>query len=398
MSKVLIIGAGAAGSVVVKKCFQQQHIFSKIYLASRTLSKCDRLNQACNNQLEIYQCNADNVSEVVSLIQKTTPDLVINMALPYQDLPIMAACLQTSTNYMDTANYEPKDDPTFSYSWQWAYNDAFKEKQCMALLGSGFDPGVTNVFISYLAKHYFDSFHSVDIVDCNAGSHGHPFATNFNPEINIREITQDGRYVRDGQWHTIPALSKSNDIDFPEVGRRRAYLLYHEELESLVRHFPSIQNIRFWMTFSEEYLTHLSVLQSVGMTSIQSISHKGHDIVPLEFLKDVLPDPGSLSANYSGKTCIGCIVSGEKNGKPITKFIYNCCDHAQCHQEVQAQAVSYTTGVPAMIGAKMILTNQWTGNGVFNMEQFDPDPFMSELSVSGLPWTIIDASPLAEQF
>lgn len=395
MSKILIIGAGAAGSVVAKKCLMQPDVFSEIHVASRTFSKCVRLNESCKNQLFIYQCDADNVNETIDLIRKIQPKLVVNMALPYQDLPIMDACIATNTHYLDTANYEPKDEAKFSYSWQWAYDDRFKQKKCMALLGSGFDPGVTNVFISYLSKHYFDSIDSIDIVDCNAGDHGHPFATNFNPEINIREITQDGRFYNNNQWHSIPAMSISTDIDFPEVGIRKAYLLYHEELESLVRHFPSIQRIRFWMTFSDEYLNYLSVLQSVGMTAIQPILHKGQSIVPLEFLADVLPTPAGLSINYSGKTCIGCIVSGIKNGERLTKFIYNICDHTACHKEVQSQAVSYTTGVPAMIGAKMILTNAWSGYGVFNMEQFDPDPFMAELMDSGLPWTLTDGIPLA---
>ena len=390
MSTVLIIGAGAAGRVVVKKCLMNNHIFSKIHLASRTFSKCEKINEECNSKIHIHQLDADIVEDTVKLIKKVNPSLVINMALPYQDIPIMDACLITKTNYLDTANYEPKDEAKFSYSWQWKYHERFKKENIMALLGSGFDPGVTNVFIKYAADNLFDSIEKIDIIDCNDGDHGYPFATNFNPEINIREITQNGRYFKDGKWIEIDAMSISKDIEFPEVGIRKGYLLYHEELESLVKHFPSIKQIRFWMTFSENYINHLNVLQNIGMTSIKPINFKGNEIIPLEFLKEVLPNPAEISTNYEGKTSIGCIITGIKNSKRSTKLIYNVCQHQDCHNEVQAQAVSYTTGVPAMIGAKLMLTNTWQGNGVFNMEEFNATPFMKELNTQGLPWKVID--------
>lgn len=396
MSRILIIGAGAAGRVVTKKCLMNADVFSDIHVASRTFSRCEKLKKECNNAITIHQLDADITEDTIALINKINPVLVINMALPYQDLPIMDACLATNTHYMDTANYEPKDEAKFCYKWQWDYHARFKEKNLIALLGSGFDPGVTNVFIKYAADHLFDRITNVDIIDCNAGDHGHPFATNFNPEINIREITQDGKFAENGQWVEIPAMSVSKTIDFPEVGEKKAYLLYHEELESLIKFFPSIKKIRFWMTFSDAYLNYLNVLQDVGMTSIEPIQFKGQAIAPLEFLKEVLPNPAEISTNYSGKTCIGCIISGEKDGKELTKLIYNICHHQDCHNEVQAQAVSYTTGVPAMIGAKMILTNQWHGHGVFNMEQFDATPFMTELNQQGLPWKVIDYAPLLD--
>jgi saccharopine dehydrogenase (NAD+, L-lysine-forming) len=390
MTKVLIIGAGAAGQVVAKKCLSNSDIFSEVHVASRTFRRCEVLNSECNNKLSIYPLDADIVSDTIELIAKVKPELVINMALPYQDLAIMEACLATQTHYMDTANYEPKDTAEFCYKWQWDYHERFIEKDCMALLGSGFDPGVTNVFIKYAQQTWFDTIEMVDIIDCNDGSHGHPFATNFNPEINIREITQDGKYYLNSEWKKIPGMSISKDIDFPEVGVRRAYLLYHEELESLVKHFPSIHRIRFWMTFSENYLNHLHVLKNVGMTSIQPVQFKGQSIIPLEFLKEVLPDPSSLSSNYTGKTSIGCVITGKIKGETKTKLIYNVCHHQETHNELNAQAVSYTTGVPAMIGAKMILTKQWHGSGVFNMEQFDAVPFMNELNKQGLPWKVMD--------
>ncbi len=390
MSKVLIIGAGGVGNVVAHKCAQVQDVFTDIVLASRTQSKCDAIAQSLNRPIETAGVDADNVPEMVALIQRIQPDLVLNVALPYQDLPIMDACLETGVNYLDTANYEPIDEAKFEYSWQWAYQDRFKDKGIMALLGSGFDPGVTNVFCAYAQKHHFDEIHQIDIVDCNAGDHGHPFATNFNPEINIREITQRGKYWENGEWKEIDPMSVSQDIDYPEVGPRRSYLLYHEELESLVKFVKGLKRIRFWMTFGEAYINHLTVLQNVGMTSIEPVEYEGHQIVPLQFLKAVLPDPGSLGVNYQGKTCIGCIFEGVKDGQAKKMMIYNVCDHAACYQEVKAQAVSYTTGVPAMIGAKMMLTGQWTGQGVFNMEQFDPDPFMADLNQYGLPWKELD--------
>ncbi len=395
MSCVLIIGAGAAGQVTAKKCVMTPNVFSEIHVASRTYSRCQSLQRDCGGAIHIHQLDADIVEDTVALINRIKPQLVINMALPYQDLAIMTACLKTKTHYMDTANYEPKDEAKFSYSWQWAYHDRFKAINRMALLGSGFDPGVTNVFIKYAHDYLFDTITAIDIIDCNDGNHGHPFATNFNPEINIREITQDGRYYDHGEWITVPALSVNHTIDFPEVGPRKAYLLYHEELESLMTHFPTIERIRFWMTFSDTYLTHLNVLQNVGMTQIHPIDFNGQAIVPLEFLKAVLPNPASLSLNYTGKTCIGCRITGTISGKTQTKLIYNVCYHQDCHNEVQAQAVSYTTGVPAMIGAKMILNGTWSGSGVFNMEQFDAKPFMAALMEDGLPWSVIDcATPL----
>lgn len=387
MGKVLIIGAGGVGNVVAKKCAQVPEVFNEICLASRTLSKCEKIKSEIKNKdIKIAQVDADDTKQVIELIKKCNPDLVINVALPYQDLSIMDACLETGVHYLDTANYEPPDDAKFSYSWQWALHEKFKNKGIMALLGSGFDPGVTNVFCAYAKKHHFDEMHFVDIMDCNAGSHGHAFATNFNPEINIREITQRGKYYENKKWIETDPLSIHKPFDFPEIGEKEMYLLFHEELESLVKHFPEIKRIRFWMTFSEQYLTHLRVLQNVGMTRIDPVIYEGHEIIPIQFLKAVLPDPSSLAPNYKGKTNIGCMIDGIKNSKKKTYYVYNVCDHAECFKEVQAQAISYTTGVPAMIGAMMILTGKWQGKGVFNMEQFDPDPFMEKLNIYGLPW------------
>ena len=387
MNKVLIIGAGGVGNVVVKKCAQVPEVFNEIWLASRTLSKCEKIkSEVKNKEIKIAKVDADDPKNVVTLIKKCTPDLIINVALPYQDLSIMEACLETGVHYLDTANYEPPDEAKFSYSWQWKLNDRFKEKGIMALLGSGFDPGVTNVFCAYAKKIHFEKIHYIDIMDCNAGSHGHPFATNFNPEINIREITQRGKYFENNKWVETDPLSIHKSFDFPEIGKKEMYLLFHEELESLVKHFPEIKRIRFWMTFSEQYLTHLKVLQNVGMTRIDPVEYEGHKIIPIQFLKALLPDPSSLGINYKGKTNIGCIIEGIKDGKNKKYYVYNICDHAECFKEVQAQAVSYTTGVPAMIGAMMILTGKWQGKGVFNMEQFDPEPFMDKLNIHGLPW------------
>jgi saccharopine dehydrogenase (NAD+, L-lysine-forming) len=390
LSKVLIIGAGGVGNVVVKKCASLPEVFTDICLASRTKSKCDVIAAQIERPITTAQVDADDAAQVSALIRKYKPDLVVNVALPYQDLPIMDACLECGVDYLDTANYEPIDEAKFEYSWQWAYRERYENKGIMALLGCGFDPGVTNVFCAYAQKHIFDEIHYIDIVDCNAGDHGHPFATNFNPEINIREITQDGKYWEDGQWKIIPPMSVSEDIDFPEVGVRKGYLLYHEEEESLVQNIKGLKRIRFWMTFGEQYINHLRVLQNVGMTSIEPVEFEGKKIVPLQFLKAVLPDPGSLGVNYEGKTCIGCVMEGIKDGKPKKVMIYNVCDHSECYKEVQAQAVSYTTGVPAMIGAAMMLTGKWSGQGVFNMEQLDPDPFMEMLNLHGLPWKIIE--------
>jgi saccharopine dehydrogenase (NAD+, L-lysine forming) len=311
------------------------------------------------------------------------------VALPYQDLAIMDACLETGVDYLDTANYEPQDEAKFEYKWQWAYRDKFRQSNLMALLGSGFDPGVTNVYCAYAQKHLFDEIHYVDIVDCNGGDHGKAFATNFNPEINIREVTARGRYW-EGDWKSTDPLSVKQDFDFPGVGIRKMYLMYHEELESLAQNIKGLKRIRFWMTFGEQYLTHLRVLQNVGMTRIDPVIYEGHEVIPLKFLKSVLPDPGSLAENYTGKTSIGCVIEGLKDGKKLRKFIYNICDHAETYKETGSQAVSYTTGVPAMIGAKMMLTGKWKKAGVYNMEEFDPDPFMEDLNKYGLPWQVAD--------
>lgn len=400
MHKVLIIGAGGVGSVVAHKCASEPQVFGEIMLASRTLSKCEAIAKSIqkryNRTIQTAQVDADNVPELVQLIQSFQPAIVINVALPYQDLTIMEACLQTRTHYLDTANYEPKDVAKFEYKWQWAYHDRFREAGILAVLGCGFDPGVTNIFTARAAKHFFDEIHYLDIVDCNAGSHGKAFATNFNPEINIREITQKGKYYENGQWVEIEPLSVHQPIEYPEIGPRESYVLFHEELESLVKHFPTLKRARFWMTFSENYLTHLRVLQNVGMTSIDPVLYKGVEIIPIEFLKALLPDPGSLAENYTGKTSIGCQIKGIKDGKDLTYFIYNNCDHAACYQEVGSQAISYTTGVPAMLGALMVLTNQWTGKGVFNVEQFDPDPFLNLLGKYGLPWHEVFAHELVK--
>jgi len=390
MAKVLIIGAGGVGQVVTHKCAQVPEVFSEIVLASRTEEKCRQIASQISRPIETAQVNADNVPEMVALIQRVKPDLVINVALPYQDLPIMDACLETGVDYLDTANYEPPDEARFEYKWQWDYQQRFSDRKLMALLGSGFDPGVTNVFTAWLHKHEFDVIDELDIIDCNAGDHGQPFATNFNPEINIREVTAPGRFWENGAWQTTDPLSVNRMFDFPEgIGSRKIFLMYHEELESLVKHFPKVRRARFWMTFSDNYLNHLKVLQNVGMTRIDPVMYQGQEIVPLQFLKAVLPDPSSLGPLTKGRTCIGCLARGTKDGQAKSVFIYNICDHEACYREVQSQAISYTTGVPAMIGAKMMLTGKWRGEGVFNMEQLDPDPFMEALNMHGLPWRVI---------
>ncbi|RAP39073.1 saccharopine dehydrogenase [Candidatus Marinamargulisbacteria bacterium SCGC AAA071-K20] len=390
MNKILLIGAGAAGSVVAKKCLQLPDIFSRLHIASRTLSKCRKLQDLSPHTISISQLDADCTDTVYDLIKEQSPNLVINMALPYQDISIMKACLKAGVNYLDTANYEPKDEAKFCYKWQWDFHEKFKEAGLTALLGSGFDPGVTNVFCAYAQKEYFDTIETIDILDCNAGDHGHPFATNFNPEINIREITQRGKYWDNGKWIETDPLSQSRLFDFPEVGEKKAYLMYHEEIESLAKNIKGVETIRFWMTFSEEYLTHLKVLQNVGMTRIDTVKFNGQDIVPLQFLKEVLPEPSSLGENYQGKTCIGCLIKGKKDGQDKTIFIYNICDHQDCYKEVQSQAVSYTTGVPAMIGAKLLLEGTWNKPGTINIEEFDPTPFMDALNKYGLPWKVIE--------
>ena len=389
MENILIIGAGAAGSVVAKKCAMNREVFRKIHLASRTLEKCRKVQSECASPIDISQVDADDVSQVVRLIEEVKPDLVVNMALPYQDLPIMDACLETGVHYLDTANYEPRDEARFSYSWQWAYHDRFREKGIMAVLGCGFDPGVTGVYSAYAQNRLFDEIDTIDIVDCNDGSHGKAFATNFNPEINIREVTQRGRYWKEGSWIEIDPLSVSAMIDYPGVGPRKSYLIYHEEEESLVRYIWGLKQIRFWMTFSDNYIKHLEVLQNVGMTSIDPVLYNGVEIVPLQFRKALLPEPSSLAENYTGKTSIGCIFRGWKEGAKAAYMIYNVCDHAETYRELGAQAVSYTTGVPAMTGAMMMMKGIWTGKGVFNVEQLPPEPFLEEVAKQGLPWHVI---------
>ncbi len=386
MSRALIIGAGGVGGVVVHKCAQVPEVFSDICLASRTLARCERIRDQLNRPIEISRVDADNRNEVVGLIRRFEPDIVMNPALPYQDLSIMDACLETGVDYLDTANYEPPEEAKFCYKWQWDYRERFRRKGIMGLLGCGFDPGVSNIFCAYAQKNHFDEISNIEIMDCNAGDHGHPFATNFNPEINIREITQKGKYWENGEWKETEPLSVHKTFDFPGIGPREMYLMYHEELESLVKHVKGLKRIRFWMTFGEQYLTHLRVLQNVGMTRIDPVEFEGRKIVPLKFLKALLPDPSTLGENYTGKTNIGCLMEGVKNGRKKRVYIYNICDHAECYREVKAQAVSYTTGVPAMIGGMLMLTGVWRGKGVFNVEELDPDPFMEKLSVHGLPW------------
>ena len=388
MPNVLIIGAGGVGQVVTHKCTQASEVFENICLASRNVEKCDKIAAQLPRPIRTAQVDADDVGALVNLIRAEKPDLVLHVALPYQDFSIMDACLETGIDYLDTANYEPPDEARFCYDWQWKYHDRFKERGIMALLGSGFDPGVTNVFCAWARKHHFDEIHELDIIDCNAGDHGQPFATNFNPEINIREVTARGRYFEAGQWLETEPLSVHKEFDFPKgIGSRKIYLMYHEELESLTRHMPEIRRARFWMTFSDNYLKHLEVLENVGMTRIDPVEYEGREIVPLKFLKALLPDPGSLGPLTRGRTCIGCLIKGIKEGKEKTYYIYNICDHEKAYKEVGSQAISYTTGVPAMLGAMMMLTKKWTGQGVFNMEQFNPDPFMEALPPYGLPWT-----------
>ena len=390
MGKALIIGAGGVASVVVHKCCQNSAVFDEICIASRTKSKCDALKHALQGKtatkIQTAQVDADKVDELVALIERFRPDIVIHVALPYQDLTIMDACLQTKTDYLDTANYEPLDTAKFEYKWQWAYREKFEQAGITAVLGCGFDPGVTGVFSAYAQKHYFDTIRQIDIVDANAGDHGYPFATNFNPEINIREVTANGSYFENGKFIETEPMSIKRVYNLPEIGPKDIYLLHHEEMESLAKNIKGIQKIRFWMTFSERYLTHLKVLENVGMTSIEPIEFEGRQIVPLQFLKAVLPDPASLGPRTKGKTNIGCIFQGEKDGKPVNYYVYNVCDHQECYREVGSQAISYTTGVPAMIGASMVLTGKWKKPGVFNVEEFDPDPFMDALNQFGLPW------------
>ncbi len=391
MGKVLIIGAGGVGSVVAAKCAQNPEVFTEIVLASRRKEKCDMLVEKIGaKNIVTDQVDADYVDQIVELFNRHRPDICINVALPYQDLTIMEACLKCGVNYLDTANYEPKDEAHFEYSWQWAYRKRFEEAGLTAILGCGFDPGVSAIFVAYAAKHHFSKMEYLDIVDCNAGNHGKAFATNFNPEINIREITQKGKYWQDGKWVVTENLEIHRPLNYPNIGERESYLLYHEELESLVQNFPTIKRARFWMTFGQEYLTHLRVIQDIGMARIDPVIYEGKEIIPIQFLKAVLPDPGSLGENYTGETSIGCRISGlDKEGKESTYYIYNNCSHQEAYRETGAQAVSYTTGVPAMVGAYMFLTGQWVMTGVHNVEEFNPDPFLEKLAVSGLPWHVI---------
>lgn len=391
MGKALIIGAGGVAGVVVHKCCQNSEVFTEICIASRTKSKCDALKKqveekGTKTKVTTAQVDADSVPQLVELINKEKPDIVINVALPYQDLTIMDACLETKTDYVDTANYEHPDTAKFEYKYQWAYREKFEKAGITALLGSGFDPGVTGVFCAYAQKHYFDEINYIDILDCNGGDHGYPFATNFNPEINIREVSAKGSYIENGKWVETEPMEIKREYDFEQVGKKDMYLLHHEELESLALNIKGIKRIRFFMTFGQSYLTHLKCLEDVGMTSIKPIMYEGREIVPLQFLKAVLPDPASLGPRTVGKTNIGCICIGKKDGKEVHYKVYNCCDHQECYKEVGSQAISYTTGVPAMIGAMMVMTGKWKKPGVYNIEEFDPDPFMDALNKWGLPW------------
>jgi len=415
MSKLLVIGCGGVAGVAIAKCCQNSEVFTELCIASRTQSKCEdvkaKLQPTTSTVITTAQVNADNKEELVALIKAYQPDAVLNVALPYQDLTIMDACLECKVYYIDTANYEPEniDDPAwravydkrckdegfsayFDYSWQWAYQDKFKKAGIMALLGTGFDPGVTSVFSAYALKHYFDEIESIDILDCNGGDHGYPFATNFNPEINLREVSAPGSYWENGKWVEIPAMSIKREYDFPQVGMKDMYLLHHEEIESLAKNIPGVKRIRFFMTFGQSYLTHMKCLENVGMLSTKPIKFEGKDIVPIQFLKALLPDPASLGPRTVGKTNIGCIFTGTKDGKKKTIYIYNVCDHQECYKEVGSQAISYTTGVPAMIGTALVLTKKWQGQGVFNVEEFDPDPYMDMLNQFGLPW-VVDENP-----
>ncbi|MDA3947041.1 MAG: saccharopine dehydrogenase family protein [Helicobacteraceae bacterium] len=391
MATVLIIGAGGVGGVVTHKCVLNKETFTKIVLASRRLESCEKIQkQLPEGAIEIAQVDADNVDETAALIEKVGADIVINVALPYQDLTIMDACRKTKVDYLDTANYEHPDEAKFEYKLQWQKDEQFKEAGIMGLLGSGFDPGATNVFCAYAQKHYFDEIHTIDILDCNAGDHGYPFATNFNPEINLREVSAKGRYWENGEWIETEPMEIKMVWDYPEVGPKDSYLLYHEEMESLVKHIKGLKRIRFFMTFGESYLMHMRALENVGMLGIEPVEHKGQKIIPIEFLKTLLPDPASLGPRTKGKTNIGIVAEGLKDGQKKKIYIYQVSDHEKCFAEVQSQAVSYTTGVPAMIGAKLMLEGKWQGKGVFNMEQLDPDPFMNEMNKQGLPWKVIE--------
>ena len=390
MGKVLIIGAGGVGTVVANKVAQNSSVFTDIMLASRTKSKCDVIAADVKKRtgvtIQTARVDADIVPELVALMNEFKPEIVINVALPYQDLTIMDACLEAGVNYLDTANYEPIDEAKFEYKWQWAYKERFEKAGLTAILGCGFDPGVTSIFTAHAAKHHFDEIQYLDIVDCNAGDHGKAFATNFNPEINIREVTQKGKYWENGEWIETEPHEIHKPLTYPEIGPKESYVIYHEELESLVKNFPTLKRARFWMTFGQEYLTHLRVIQNIGMARIDEVEYNGQKIVPIQFLKAVLPDPGELGENYTGQTSIGCRIRGIKDGKKRTYYIYNNCSHEEAYKETGAQGVSYTTGVPATIGAMMFMQGLWKKPGVFNVEEFNPDPFMEQLYKQGLPW------------
>lgn len=417
MSRVLIIGCGGVASVAIQKCCQNDAMFSEICIASRTVSKCDALKAKIEAEgksktvITTAAIDADNKDAVLALIRSSQPDAVLNLALPYQDLTIMQACLEGGVHYIDTANYEPEDtdDPEwraiyekrckelgftayFDYSWQWAYHEQFEKAGLTALCGSGFDPGVTSVFTAYALKHYFDEIHYIDILDCNGGDHGYPFATNFNPEINLREVSANGSYWENGHWVETKPMEIKRVYDFPQVGQKDMYLLHHEEIESLAKNIPNVKRIRFFMTFGQSYLTHMQCLENVGMLSTTPIHFNGTEIVPIQFLKALLPDPASLGPRTIGKTNIGCIFTGVKDGKEKTIYIYNVCDHQECYRELGSQAISYTTGVPAMIGAALVANGTWRNAGARTIEEFDPDPFMDMLNQWGLPW-VVDENP-----
>ncbi|MGB4671221.1 MAG: saccharopine dehydrogenase family protein [Bacteroidaceae bacterium] len=418
MGKILIIGCGGVAGVAIQKCAQNDTVFNEICIASRTKSKCDDLKAKIEaegksrSKITTARVDADNVDELITLIKSVKPDAVLNLALPYQNLTIMDACLACGVDYLDTANYEPEDidDPEwrkiydkrckefgftayFDYSWQWAYHDRFKDAGIMALLGTGFDPGVTSVYSAYALKHYFDEIHTIDILDCNGGDHGYPFATNFNPEINLREVSSNGSYWENGKWVETRPMEIKREYNFEQVGMKDMYLLHHEEIESLAKNIPGVKRIRFFMTFGQSYLTHMKCLENVGMLRTDPVMHEGNEIITIKFLKTLLPDPASLGPRTVGKTNIGCIFTGIKDGKKRSIKIYNVCDHQECYREVGSQAISYTTGVPAMIGAMMVMTGQWKDKGVFNVEEFDPDPYMEALNKWGLPW-VVDENPV----
>ncbi len=417
MAKIVIIGCGGVASVAIQKCAGKADVFTEICIASRTVGKCDALKAKLEEQgtkavITTAEVNADDVEELIGLLKKEQPKAVLNLALPYQDLTIMEACLACGVDYIDTANYEPEDteDPVwrtayekrckeegftayFDYSWQWAYRERFEQAGITALLGSGFDPGVTSVFSAYALKHYFDEIHTIDIMDCNGGDHGYPFATNFNPEINLREVSANGSYWEDGHWVETEPMKIKREYDFAQVGKKDMYLLHHEEIESLAKNIPGIKRIRFFMTFGQSYLTHMKCLENVGMLRTDTVTFEGKEIVPIQFLKALLPDPASLGSRTVGKTNIGCIFTGVKDGEEKSVYIYNVCDHQECYRELGSQAISYTTGVPAMIGAMLVMDGTWKKPGVFTVEEFDPDPFMDALNKYGLPW-VVEENPV----